>query len=170
MYKEFQEEAYSIALHPTGLYILVGFSDKLRLMTLLIDDIRTFKEFTVRSCREVRLHIAQVCYYLFIFLHCIALTKSHLLHAYTCCGLTVVANFPYICPQCVFSHGGHLFAAVNGNVINIYSTTTFEDVLNLKGHNEKVCVLKFKGKVDPELTLSSLFRCYVYVFCGIRYL
>uniref|UniRef100_A0A8C1LC29 Cilia- and flagella-associated protein 57-like n=1 Tax=Cyprinus carpio TaxID=7962 RepID=A0A8C1LC29_CYPCA len=94
MYKEFQEEAYSIALHPTGLYILVGFSDKLRLMTLLIDDIRTFKEFTVRSCRE-----------------------------------------------CAFSHGGHLFAAVNGNVINIYSTTTFEDVLNLKGHNEKVCSL-----------------------------
>uniref|UniRef100_A0A8C1TIX3 Cilia- and flagella-associated protein 57-like n=1 Tax=Cyprinus carpio TaxID=7962 RepID=A0A8C1TIX3_CYPCA len=93
MYKEFQEEAYSIALHPTGLYILVGFSDKLRLMTLLIDDIRTFKEFTVRSCRE-----------------------------------------------CAFSHGGHLFAAVNGNVINIYSTTTFEDV-------------------HPESkTLSSLFQ------------
>nr|XP_004559935.1 cilia- and flagella-associated protein 57 isoform X2 [Maylandia zebra] len=51
--KEFQEEAYSVALHPTGLFILVGFSDRLRLMNLLIDDIRTFKEFTVRSCREV---------------------------------------------------------------------------------------------------------------------
>ncbi|KAL1279856.1 hypothetical protein QQF64_014456 [Cirrhinus molitorella] len=98
MYKEFQEEAYSVALHPTGLYVLVGFSDKLRLMTLLIDDIRTFKEFTVRSCRE-----------------------------------------------CVFSHGGHLFAAVNGNVINIYSTTTFEDVLNLKGHNEKVRAIAFSA-------------------------
>ncbi|XP_052403711.1 cilia- and flagella-associated protein 57 [Carassius gibelio] len=98
MYKEFQEEAYSIALHPTGLYILVGFSDKLRLMTLLIDDIRTFKEFTVRSCRE-----------------------------------------------CAFSHGGHLFAAVNGNVINIYSTTTFEDVLNMKGHNEKVRAIAFSA-------------------------
>lgn len=53
LYKEFQEEAYSVALHPTGLFILVGFSDKLRLMTLLINDIRTFKEFTVRNCREV---------------------------------------------------------------------------------------------------------------------
>lgn len=51
--KEFQEEAYSVALHPTGLFILVGFSDRLRLMNLLIDDIHTFKEFTVRSCREV---------------------------------------------------------------------------------------------------------------------
>ncbi|XP_051989486.1 cilia- and flagella-associated protein 57 [Xyrauchen texanus] len=98
MYKEFQVEAYSIALHPTGLYILVGFADKLHLMDLLIDDIRSFKEFTVRSCRE-----------------------------------------------CVFSHGGHLFAAVNGNVINIYSTTTFDDVLNLKGHNEKVRSIAFSA-------------------------
>ncbi|XP_070759353.1 cilia- and flagella-associated protein 57 isoform X2 [Enoplosus armatus] len=91
LYKEFQEEAHSVALHPTGLFILVGFSDKLRLMNLLIDDIRTFKEFTVRSCRE-----------------------------------------------CAFSHGGHMFAAVNGNVIHIYSITSFENVLNLKGHNGKV--------------------------------
>lgn len=53
LYKEFQEEAYSVALHPTGLFALVGFSDKLRLMNLLIDDIRTFKEFTIRGCREV---------------------------------------------------------------------------------------------------------------------
>ncbi|GLD61367.1 cilia- and flagella-associated protein 57 [Lates japonicus] len=91
LYKEFQEEAYSVALHPTGLFILVGFSDKLRLMNLVIDDIRTFKEFTVRGCRE-----------------------------------------------CAFSHGGHMFAAVNGNVIHIYSVTSFENILNLKGHNGKV--------------------------------
>lgn len=53
LHKEFQEEAFSVALHPSGLFILVGFSDKLRLMNLLIDDVRTFKEFTVRGCREV---------------------------------------------------------------------------------------------------------------------
>lgn len=91
LYREFAEEAYSIALHPSGLYILVGFSDKLRLMNLLIDDIRTFREFTIRGCRE-----------------------------------------------CSFSNGGNLFAAVHGNVIQIYSTTSFENVANLKGHNGKV--------------------------------
>ncbi|XP_043347269.1 cilia- and flagella-associated protein 57 isoform X2 [Dermochelys coriacea] len=91
LYKEYQEEAYAVSLHPTGLYVLVGFSDRLRLMNLLIDDIRTFKDFTVRGCRE-----------------------------------------------CTFSNGGHLFAAVNGNVIHIYSTTSFENVNNLKGHNGKV--------------------------------
>ena len=40
--------------------------------------------------------------------------------------------------QCSFSNGGHLFAAVYGNVVQIYSTTTFENVSNLKGHNGKV--------------------------------
>ncbi|XP_037639358.1 cilia- and flagella-associated protein 57 [Sebastes umbrosus] len=106
LYKEFQEEAYSVALHPTGLFILVGFSDKLRLMNLLIDDIRTFKEFTVRGCRE-----------------------------------------------CAFSNGGHMFAAVNGNVIHIYSVTSFENILNLKGHNGKV-----RG-VEWSLDDSRLVSC-----------
>ena len=40
--------------------------------------------------------------------------------------------------QCSFSNGGNLFAAVHGNIIQIYSTTTFENVANLKGHNGKV--------------------------------
>ncbi|KAJ3000403.1 Cilia- and flagella-associated protein 57 [Globomyces sp. JEL0801] len=52
--KYFSEESFSVAIHPSGLYILVGFSDKLRLMNLLIDDIRPFREFTVRGCKECR--------------------------------------------------------------------------------------------------------------------
>lgn len=51
--KYFPEEAFSVAIHPSGLYILVGFSDKLKLMNLLIDDIRPFREFPVRGCKEV---------------------------------------------------------------------------------------------------------------------
>ena len=38
--KVFAEEAYSVALHPTGLSVLVGFADKLRLMVVLMDDLR----------------------------------------------------------------------------------------------------------------------------------
>jgi hypothetical protein len=89
IYKEFQEEAHTVSLHPSGLFILVGFSDKLKLFTILIDDLRPFKEFSIRGCLEV-----------------------------------------------LFSNGGHLFAAVHGNVIQIYSTVTFD---NIKGHNGKVC-------------------------------
>ncbi|EDV23338.1 uncharacterized protein TRIADDRAFT_27693 [Trichoplax adhaerens] len=99
LYKEFQEEAFSIALHPSGLYVLVGFSDKLRLMNLLIDDISSFKEFTIRGCRE-----------------------------------------------CSFSNGGHLFAAVHGNIVQLYSTSTFENVMNLKGHNGKVKAVRFNAE------------------------
>ena len=53
-----------MALHPSGLFILVGFSEKLRLMNLLIDDIRPFKEFLIRGCKEVRIEILSVslCY------------------------------------------------------------------------------------------------------------
>uniref|UniRef100_G1RS39 Cilia and flagella associated protein 57 n=1 Tax=Nomascus leucogenys TaxID=61853 RepID=G1RS39_NOMLE len=91
LFKEYQEEAYSISLHPSGHFIVVGFADKLRLMNLLIDDIRSFKEYSVRGCRE-----------------------------------------------CSFSNGGHLFAAVNGNVIHVYTTTSLENISNLKGHTGKM--------------------------------
>ena len=50
--KTFAEEAYSIAFHPSGLHILVGFSDKLRLLNLLMDDIRVFKEFPIKACKD----------------------------------------------------------------------------------------------------------------------
>ncbi|NXK54674.1 CFA57 protein, partial [Chauna torquata] len=96
LYKEFREEAHTVSLHPTGLFCLVGFSDKLRFISLLYEDMHVFKEFAVRKCRE-----------------------------------------------CSFSNGGHLFAAVNGNVIQIYSSITFENTNNLKGHSGKIRAVKW---------------------------
>ncbi|NXS78086.1 CFA57 protein, partial [Erpornis zantholeuca] len=96
--KEYQDEAYTVSLHPTGLFCLVGFSDKLRFISLLYEDMYVFKEFAVKKCRE-----------------------------------------------CSFSNGGHLFAAVNGNVIQIYSSITFENVTNLKGHTGKVHAIKWSA-------------------------
>ncbi|KFQ41270.1 WD repeat-containing protein 65, partial [Mesitornis unicolor] len=94
--KEFREEAYTVSLHPTGLFCLVGFSDKLRFISLLYEDMRVFKEFSIRNCRE-----------------------------------------------CSFSNGGHLFAAVNENVIQIYSSITFENINNLKGHGGNIYAVKW---------------------------
>lgn len=48
------EESFSVAFHPSGLHVLVGFVDKLKLMNLLMDDIRLFKNFNVKTCRECR--------------------------------------------------------------------------------------------------------------------
>ena len=89
IFKTFTEEVHSISFHPSSLR-LAGFSDKLRLMNLLMDDIRPYKEFAIKMCRE-----------------------------------------------CRFSTGDK-FAAVNGNMIQIYSTYTCENIGNLRGHNGKV--------------------------------
>ncbi|KAJ3138825.1 Cilia- and flagella-associated protein 57 [Physocladia obscura] len=52
--KYFEDEPLSIALHPSGLYVLVGFGDCLKLINVLIDDIRPFWESNIRGCRECR--------------------------------------------------------------------------------------------------------------------
>uniref|UniRef100_A0A8C5TMF2 Cilia and flagella associated protein 57 n=1 Tax=Malurus cyaneus samueli TaxID=2593467 RepID=A0A8C5TMF2_9PASS len=96
--KEYQEEAYTVSLHPTGLFCLVGFSDKLRFISLLYEDMHVFKEFAVKKCKE-----------------------------------------------CSFSNGGHFFAAVNGNVIQIYSSITFENISNLQGHTGKIHAIKWSA-------------------------
>lgn len=52
--KQFAEDICGISIHPSGLYVLVGFSDKLRLMNILVDDIRSFREFPIRACKEIK--------------------------------------------------------------------------------------------------------------------
>uniref|UniRef100_A0A8B9F126 Cilia and flagella associated protein 57 n=1 Tax=Amazona collaria TaxID=241587 RepID=A0A8B9F126_9PSIT len=105
LYKEYREEAHTVSLHPTGLFCLVGFSDKLRFISLLYEDMHVFKELAVMKCRE-----------------------------------------------CSFSSRGHLFAAVNGNVIEIYSSITFQHINNLKGHSGKI--LSVKWSVDDTKFIS----------------
>ncbi|KAJ3085124.1 Cilia- and flagella-associated protein 57 [Quaeritorhiza haematococci] len=80
--------------------------DKLRLMNVLMDDLRLFREFGIRGCRE-----------------------------------------------CRFSNGGHIFAAVHGNMIQLFSTWTFENIGNLKGHNGKVRSLYWT--TDDSMLVSA---------------
>lgn len=54
LWKAFQEEPYSLAMHPSGLHIVVGFADKIRLMNLLMDDVRLCHEISIKQCREVK--------------------------------------------------------------------------------------------------------------------
>ncbi|KAI4457029.1 cilia- and flagella-associated protein 57 [Holotrichia oblita] len=91
LYKKYLEDIHGLDLHPTGLFTIVGFSDKLRFLTILMDDFSTTREFPVRNCK-----------------------------------------------LCSFSNLGHLFAAANGNVIQVYSSISFEHMFNLKGHNGRV--------------------------------
>lgn len=74
-----------------GLFTIVGFSDKLRFMVVLIDDFEVMREFPIRNCKVAK-----------------------------------------------FSTNGHLFGAVNGQVIQVFSSISFQNVFNLKGHNGRV--------------------------------
>ncbi len=51
--KYFPHPIKSIAFHPSGLHLLVGFSDKLKLMNILMDDITISKDFhVIRGCHK----------------------------------------------------------------------------------------------------------------------
>ncbi|KAG5833516.1 hypothetical protein ANANG_G00276740 [Anguilla anguilla] len=88
LYKGFPEEPHSVALHPSGLSIMVAFTKRLSWMNLLIDNFRIFKEFSLRGCTE-----------------------------------------------CAFSNGGHMFAAISGATVHIYSTASCENIMDLADHN-----------------------------------
>ncbi|CAM9422140.1 unnamed protein product, partial [Hapterophycus canaliculatus] len=42
-----------VSLHPSGLYLLVSFGEKVRLYSILMEDVRELKEFVVKHCRVV---------------------------------------------------------------------------------------------------------------------
>ena len=72
--KIFPEDALSVSFHPSGLHILVGFSDKLRLMNLLMDDIRVVAEFPIKvrerereRRRFMNLFFCVCCFFFLIF-------------------------------------------------------------------------------------------------------
>ncbi|XP_049879809.1 cilia- and flagella-associated protein 57 [Pectinophora gossypiella] len=98
MIKLYQEEIHCVSLHPTGLFAIVGFSDKLRFMVVLIDDFEVMREFPIRNCKQAK-----------------------------------------------FSTNGHLFAAVNSQVIQVFSSVSFTNVFNLKGHNGRITCLAWSA-------------------------
>lgn len=50
--KHFSEDPHSASFHPSGLHVMIGFSDKLRLINLLVDDARVAREIPIKACRE----------------------------------------------------------------------------------------------------------------------
>ncbi|XP_060739668.1 cilia- and flagella-associated protein 57-like [Tachysurus vachellii] len=52
LHQEFPKEPNCISLHPNGLSVLVGFSDKVHLMDLLVDQFCPVQEFDIHDCSE----------------------------------------------------------------------------------------------------------------------
>ena len=55
--KSFPSEPGAVAFHPSGLHLLVCFSDKVRFMNLYGDTMQEFKTFNVRSVTDVRFSV-----------------------------------------------------------------------------------------------------------------
>lgn len=79
----------------------------------------------------------------------------------------VMREFPIRnCKRAKFSSNGHTFAAVNGQVIQVFSSVSFHNVFNLKGHNGKVRmtnITNVSGLFNFRFRryLESLFVIYI---------
>lgn len=52
--QRFAETPLCVSLHPSGFHALVGFETSLQLLNVLLDSLRPFKDFPIRSCSEAR--------------------------------------------------------------------------------------------------------------------
>jgi|Transcript_17140 WD40 repeat protein len=46
-------EAHALAFHPSGLHIVVGFSDQVRMMNILDKTLVEYKKLPIKECREI---------------------------------------------------------------------------------------------------------------------
>lgn len=52
--KTFQEETYSLALHPSGFHIVIGFADCVKMMNILSNNLEPFKNIQIKNCKEIQ--------------------------------------------------------------------------------------------------------------------
>lgn len=64
----------SVAFHPSGYYIAVGFEDKVRIFHLLFDDLRFFREINIKNATCLRFSTSG---------HLLAAVSSKLVYIYT---------------------------------------------------------------------------------------
>jgi cilia- and flagella-associated protein 57 len=155
LFKQFSDEALSVALAPNGLLMLVGFADKLRLMTVLMDDLKARRPaVTILLCqrapvRERVVHwqgqdTARICSERLLrgtWKHCIRKTLIPG-HMCVCERVQVYHEFAVKgCRSVAFSNGGQHFAAVNGSLVQLHSTHTCEPLGTLRGHSGNVTAL-----------------------------
>ena len=50
----FPEEALSLAFHPSGFHLIVGFADRIRLMNVFKGQLSVFKDIPIKGCRELQ--------------------------------------------------------------------------------------------------------------------
>jgi hypothetical protein len=51
--EKFAEEPMSVAIHPSGFHLAIGFTDRLRFCNIFGTTIKSFKEIPIKGSREV---------------------------------------------------------------------------------------------------------------------
>lgn len=55
VFKQFTEEPIDIAIHPSGLYLIVAFIDKLLIMSILLEQLVQSREVSIRQCAVIKM-------------------------------------------------------------------------------------------------------------------
>lgn len=52
--KYYEEIPFSVSIHPSGLHMAISFTDKIKLVSVLLDDLTPYGEISVRSCNYLK--------------------------------------------------------------------------------------------------------------------
>jgi len=104
--KTFDEEVLSLALHPTGLRMVVGFKSYLRMYNVLTDDLHFCYEFALKGCNEVKFSNGG---------HAFAAVIAH--------RILIVNTYDF---QCTAQLGGHmvLIRSISWSANDLYITSS----------------------------------------------
>ena len=50
----FNDEAYSVAFHPSGFHLIVGFTDRVRMMNVFSKSLKPYNTIAIKACREIK--------------------------------------------------------------------------------------------------------------------
>lgn len=130
MVKKYQSAISALALHPTGLFVAVGFSDQLHLMEILLDTLKTVKSFDFPRCDE--------------------LVFSHQGHLLACAYQSLITIFSVFSFDVLGTLKVRNFLFV---LINSEYHWKLHDECSLQGHNGKI--LGMSWSIDDTILVSS---------------
>ena len=162
--REFAHSLHCVALHPAGLTLLVGESDKARPPPALAASLLSSRRLSLLPPRRVFLHFPSPP-------RTISppdappspppvpgptLRPQLRLYFLLARDVHLAAEFPiHACALARFSHGGQYFVATDRSSINLYSSVSYEHLGSLNGHMGPVRALSWSAN-DSRLASAGL--------------
>lgn len=147
--KTFDEQPHSVSVHPTGTQLVVGFDDRVRLVSLLLMDLFVTKELPVKACSSVKFATGGQCF-------------------------AAVSGFTV---QVFSTHTVALLTVLKGHLVEVVSLSwtcldsrlvtagsdgtvfTWEVAGAVKGKEEYLCAAQYSGGVSARSGSHMYFPC-----------